>query len=213
MSNQAVHCCGCYWRIYCYLSKISSEIWIFNVGYMSTKRSVFTAARMWGSVVIFRSQNGVREQKSLGNADRQYIAFMVDEHINMGYSCNGADNWKTEAREKKKTCPSVTHLASGTRKGAGVWNKNGKATRTSVTQLTSSPPEITKEHYKHPSNSVAKDSLLSDSTKRLYQTAVQASGFQTVNRISVLKGPQNGSSNAAHCKWNIAVIIKCKCRS
>jgi hypothetical protein len=52
--------------MYSYLSKISSEIYIFNLGYVSPD-SLFTWARIWGSVVIFRSQNGVREQKSLGN--------------------------------------------------------------------------------------------------------------------------------------------------
>jgi len=41
-----------------YLSKISSEVYIFNFVYMSSEQCIFTWARMWGSVVIFRSKKG-----------------------------------------------------------------------------------------------------------------------------------------------------------
>ena len=109
---------------------------------------------------------------------------------------------KTKAlAEKRKNSPSATHFASGTK----------KATRSPVTQLNNMP-EITEIYYKYPSNS-AEDSLLSDSIKRLYQPAVQASGFQTVNLIFALNGPQNGSPKDARCKWNKAVTIHHKGRS
>jgi hypothetical protein len=45
---------GIYWC----LSNISSEILVSNMGYLSSGHTILTSARMWGSVVIFRSQKG-----------------------------------------------------------------------------------------------------------------------------------------------------------
>jgi len=44
--------------IYSFLPKISPETQIFNFGYKPSGHSVFTLARKWGSVVIFRRQKG-----------------------------------------------------------------------------------------------------------------------------------------------------------
>jgi len=38
--------------------KIASETKILNFGYITTRYYTFTSARMWGTVVIFRSQEG-----------------------------------------------------------------------------------------------------------------------------------------------------------
>jgi len=45
---------GLYW----YLSKISSEVKIFNSGYLSYGHCILTWGNMWGSVVTFRGQKG-----------------------------------------------------------------------------------------------------------------------------------------------------------
>jgi len=39
-----------------YLSKIISEISVFNFGCLTSGHSIYSWARMWGSMVIFRSQ-------------------------------------------------------------------------------------------------------------------------------------------------------------
>jgi len=51
-----------------YVSKISSETYIFHSGYLLSGQYIFMWARMWGSVVILRRQKGVLEQKILRNA-------------------------------------------------------------------------------------------------------------------------------------------------
>ena len=50
------------------LSKISSKTYIFHSGYLSSGYFIFMWARMWGSVVILRSQKGVREQQDVEDA-------------------------------------------------------------------------------------------------------------------------------------------------
>jgi hypothetical protein len=45
-----------YW--YLFVTKISSQIPVFNTGYQSEGQSVSPRARIWGSVVIFRSLTG-----------------------------------------------------------------------------------------------------------------------------------------------------------
>jgi hypothetical protein len=41
-------------------------------GYLFSGHAIFTWARMWGSLGIFRSQKGVRQQKRLGNTAVEY---------------------------------------------------------------------------------------------------------------------------------------------
>ena len=64
-SNHAVHCYICKW--YVFVTKVSSEISVFSIGCKTAGQSIPSCARIWGSVVTFRSQKGVREQTSLGN--------------------------------------------------------------------------------------------------------------------------------------------------
>jgi len=45
------------------LSKISSEIQVFNLGHQPSGRFIFILARMWRSVVIFRRQEGPTSKK------------------------------------------------------------------------------------------------------------------------------------------------------
>jgi hypothetical protein len=47
-------------------------------GYMLSGHAVFTWARMWGSLVIFRSQKGVPEQTRLGNTAVEYAYNNMD---------------------------------------------------------------------------------------------------------------------------------------
>jgi len=48
--------------MYYYLPKISSERYIFNFGYLSSK-PLFIWARMWRSVVICRGQKGPESRR------------------------------------------------------------------------------------------------------------------------------------------------------
>jgi hypothetical protein len=81
--------------VYSYLSKISSEIYIFHFGYLSSGHSIFTWVRMWGSVVILRSQTG-SESKGLDATWNCCLAFQVITFWNVS-SQNG--------KGKAKWCP------------------------------------------------------------------------------------------------------------
>lgn len=88
----------------------------------------------------------------------------------------------------KKNCPVPRILYHVSKKALVPGTRLGK--RSAVPWHTL-PARLQLLRHNYPSNSAEKDSLLSFSTKRLYQPAVQASGFQTVNLISALNGPQN----------------------
>lgn len=81
--------------------------------------------------------------KKFGKLWSRNTAFMVHEHINMGYWWNCTDSRKPKhSGGKKKPVPVPSILHQAPKKALRVWNKNGKATRSPVTQLTSTP-EIT----------------------------------------------------------------------
>jgi hypothetical protein len=48
-------------------SVLRYKFWILNFEYLSSRPSIFTWTRMWGSVVVFRSRNGFARKESLGN--------------------------------------------------------------------------------------------------------------------------------------------------
>jgi hypothetical protein len=68
------------------VSKISSEIYFFNFGYLLSGHSIFTSARMWGSVVIFRSQKGSASKKRLSNTDLELPKSCVQNAVIMSVS-------------------------------------------------------------------------------------------------------------------------------
>ena len=69
--------------MYSYLSKISSEIRIFNFGCLSSGHYILTWARMWGSVVILRRQKG-SASKRLGR-DLKLLFSLASDHFSKGF--------------------------------------------------------------------------------------------------------------------------------
>jgi len=67
---------------YSKLPKMSSEIHIFNYGHLSSGHCMYTWARMWGSVVIFQSQNGSASKRVLGKSAIDNYTAMYREGFN-----------------------------------------------------------------------------------------------------------------------------------